>query len=159
MVTIVIPSQYADISTQEEADEIRDQNGYTLVKAENDGSVTIVMTAEAHEKLVADYKKSVEQGLGELRDAEEYPGIIDVTHSDDYSVFTVTIDGDSVSRIERLCADELVMYGTLYQIYTAGDKDTISVEFISGETGETIETAESGVPGTPQEDSDSEEEE
>ena len=159
MVTIVIPSQYADISTQEEADEICKKNGYTLVRTENDGSVTIVMTGEAHEKLVADYEKSVEQGLKELREAEEYPGIVDVTHSDDYSVFTVTIDGDSVSRTERLCADELVMYGTLYQVYTAGDKDTISVEFVGKESGETIETAESGVPGAHQEDSGSEEEE
>ena len=142
-VTVVIPSNYVEIGSQEEADKICTDNGYESVRLEEDGSMTIIMRKTVHEELLKDFASSVEKGIGELSSAKEYPGIVSVTHNDDYSEFTVTVEGDSVSMAQRLCADELVMYGTLYHVYAGNDIEKIVVTFISKESGETLDTAES----------------
>lgn len=142
-VTVVIPSNYVEIGSQEEADKICTDNGYESVRLEEDGSMTIIMRKSVHDELLRDFGTSVEKGISELSSAKEYPGIVSVTHNDDYSEFTVTVEGDSVSMAQRLCADELVMYGTLYHVYAGNDIEKIVVTFISKESGETLDTAES----------------
>ena len=115
-VTLVIPTVYENVSTQEEADEIRDRNGYESATLEEDGSLTVVMSRSQYE--------------------EEY--------NDDYSVFTVTVSTEEIGIPERQTANELVMYGTLYQIYTAGGADRIRVDYVNRDSGEVIESADSG---------------
>ena len=67
-----------------------------------------------------------------------------IEYNEDLSIFTVTIDADEIGIIERQAADELVMYGTLYHIYTGNSVDHIQVHYVSEESGEVIESADSG---------------
>ena len=143
-VTLVIPTVYENVSTQAEADEIRDRNGYESATLEEDGSLTVVMTRTQYEELINGFKKSVDEGIAEIVSEDYGSSIEKIEYNDDYSVFTVTVAAEEVGIIERQTANELVMYGTLYHIYTAGDADSIRVDYVNRDTGEVIESADSG---------------
>ena len=143
-VTLVIPTVYENVSTQAEADEIRDRNGYESATLEEDGSLTVVMSRTQYEELINGFKKSVDEGIAEIVSEDYGSSIEKIEYNDDYSVFTVTVAADEVGVIERQTANELVMYGTLYHIYTAGVADSIRVDYVNRDTGEVIESADSG---------------
>ena len=144
MVTVVIPTVYESVTSQEEADEIRDNNGYESAVLEEDGSLTIVMSRSRYDEMISRFRESVDRGITEILEGETGSEIGKIEYNDDYSVFTVTVEGDEIGIMERQIADELVMYGTLYHIYTGNDVEHIQVDYVSRESGEVIESADSG---------------
>ena len=140
----MIPTVYENVSTQEEADEIRDRNGYESATLEEDGSLTIVMSRSQYEELLKDFRESVDRGIAEIVSEDYGSSIEKIEYNDDYSVFTVTVSTEEIGIPERQTANELVMYGTLYQIYTAGGADRIRVDYVNRDSGEVIESADSG---------------
>ena len=143
-VTLVIPTVYENVTTQEEAEKIRTENGYESAVLNEDGSLTIVMSRSQHDEMLGQFKKSVDEGITEIIHTVEDSAIEKIEYNDDYSIFTVTVSGDELGLAERQAADELVMYGTLYHIYSGNDVDHIKVDYLSSGTGEVIETADSG---------------
>ena len=143
-VTIVIPTVYEDVKTQEEADEIRDKNGYESAVLQEDGSLVIVMSQSQYDDMISDFKKDVDKGISEIIGTDDESSIEKIEYNDDYSVFTVTVSDDEIGIIERQAAHELIMYGTLYHVYTGNDVDQIRVDYVSARSGEIIETADSG---------------
>lgn len=140
-VTVVIPTVYEDVKTQEEADEICRRNGYESAVLEEDGSLTIVISRSVYDEMIRQYKESVDKGIAEITAGDS--SIVKIEYNEDYSEFTVTVSEDELGIIERQAADELVMYGTLYHVYTGNDVDHITVNYVNG-SGETVETADSG---------------
>ena len=145
-VTIVIPKMYESITTQEEADEICRKNGYKKAVLKEDGSLEITMTRSQQQELIADFKKSVDQGIQQITESENYPSVSKIEYNEDYSVFTVVTDEEEIGITERQLAQELIMYGTIYHVYSGEETGTIRVDFVNKETGEVIESAESGNP-------------
>ena len=96
------------------------------------------------QEMLEKFKKSVDDGIAEIIGTVEDSTIEKIEYNDDYSKFTVTVSGDELGLAERQAADELVMYGTLYHIYTGNDVDRIQVDYVSSSTGEIIKTADSG---------------
>lgn len=143
-VTLVIPTVYENVTTQEEAEKIRTENGYESAVLNEDGSLTIVMSRSQHDEMLDQFRKSVDEGIKEIIQAVEDSTIEKIEYNDDYSVFTVTVSGEELGLSERQAADELVMYGTLYHIYSGNDAEHIQVDYVSSGTGEVIETADSG---------------
>ena len=143
-VKIVIPTVYENVTAQEEAEKIRNRNGYESAVLNEDGSLTVVMKKSQYEELLADFKASVDKGITEIISAVEDSAIEKIEYNDDYSIFTVTVSGDEIGVTERLAAEELVMYGTLYHIYTGNDATHIQVDYVASGSGEVIETADSG---------------
>ena len=143
-VTVVIPTVYESVTTQEEAEKIRKENGYESAVLNDDGSLTIVMSRSQHDEMLDQFRKSVDEGIKEIIQAVEDSTIEKIEYNDDYSVFTVTVSGEELGLSERQAADELVMYGTLYHVYTGNDAERIQVDYVSSGTGEVIETADSG---------------
>lgn len=143
-VTLVIPTVYEKVTTQEEAEKIRTENGYESAVLNEDGSLTIVMSRSQHDEMLDQFRKSVDEGIKEIIQAVEDSTIEKIEYNDDYSVFTVTVSGEELGLSERQAADELVMYGTLYHVYTGNDAERIQVDYVSSGTGEVIETADSG---------------
>ena len=143
-VTLVIPTVYENVTTQEEAEKIRTENGYESAVLNEDGSLTIVMSRSQHDEMLDQFRKSVDEGIKEIIQAVEDSTIEKIEYNDDYSKFTVTVSGDELGLAERQAADELVMYGTLYHVYTGNDAERIQVDYVSSGTGEVIETADSG---------------
>ena len=144
IVVVVIPTIYENVTTQEEADRIRDENGYLSAELQEDNSLKITMTREQHRKMLEEFKASVDQAIQEITTSENYPTVEKIEYNDDYSVFTVTVSDEEIGIIERQAADELIMYGTLYHVYTGNDVDQIRVDYVSAGSGEIIETADSG---------------
>ena len=143
-VTVVIPTVYEEVKTQEEADRIREKNGYKSVVLEENGSLTIVMTKSQHDELIRDFRTSVDKGISEIIGAGGGSSIEKIEYNEDYSVFTVTVTEEEIGVIERQAADELIMYGALYHVYTGNDADRIRVDYVNAQSGEVIETADSG---------------
>ena len=142
--TIVIPTVYESVTSQEEADEIAKKNGYESAVLEEDGSLTIVMEEDVYETMISSFLDSVQKGVKEIIGDGSVSSVKKIEYNEDLSIFTVTIDADEIGIIERQAADELVMYGTLYHIYTGNSVDHIQVDFVSEESGEVIESADSG---------------
>ena len=143
-VTVVIPTVYEEVKTQEEADRIREKNGYKSVVLEENGSLTIVMTKSQHDELIRDFRTSVDKGISEIIGAGGGSSIEKIEYNEDYSIFTVTVTEEEIGVIERQAADELIMYGALYHVYTGNDADRIRVDYVNAKSGEIIETADSG---------------
>ena len=143
-VTIVIPTVYESVTTQEEAEKIRKENGYESAVLNEDGSLTVVMSRVQRDQMLDEFKRSVDEGIAEIINTVEDSAIEKIEYNDDYSVFTVTVSSDELGIIERSAAGELIMYGTLYHIYTGSDTDHISVDFVDSGSGEIIESADSG---------------
>ena len=142
--TIVIPTVYESVTSQEEADEIAKKNGYESAVLEEDGSLTIVMEEDVYETMISSFLDSVQKGVKEIIGDGSVSSVKKIEYNEDLSIFTVTIDADEIGIIERQAADELVMYGTLYHIYTGNGVDHIQVDYVSEESGEVIESADSG---------------
>ena len=142
--TIVIPTVYESVTSQEEADEIAKKNGYESAVLEEDGSLTIVMEEDVYETMISSFLDSVQKGVKEIIGDGSVSSVKKIEYNEDLSIFTVTIDADEIGIIERQAAEELVMYGTLYHIYTGNGVDHIQVDYVSEESGEVIESADSG---------------
>jgi hypothetical protein len=142
--TIVIPTMYESVTSQEEADEIAKTNGYESASLEEDGSLTIVMEEDVYQQMIGEFLASVEKGTREIVGDGSASSIKKIEYNDDLSVFTVSVDTDEIGIIERQAAEELVMYGTLYHIYTGNNVDHIQVDFVNEESGDVIESADSG---------------
>ena len=143
-VTVVIPTVYEEVKTQKEADRIREKNGYKSVALEENGSLTIVMTKSQHDELIRDFRTSVDKGISEIIGAGGGSSIEKIEYNEDYSIFTVTVTEEEIGVIERQAADELIMYGALYHVYTGNDADRIRVDYVNAKSGESIESADSG---------------
>ena len=139
---------YENISTQEEADEIRDRNGYVSAVLNEDGSLVIVMSRSQYDEMIRSFKESVDKGIAEIVGTGGGSSIEKIEYNDDYSIFTVTVSEDEIGTIERQAASELIMYGTLYHVYTGNDVEQIRVDYVSAQSGEVIETADSGSLGS-----------
>ena len=142
--TIVIPTVYESVTSQEEADEIAKKNGYESAVLEEDGSLTIVMEEDVYETMISSFLDSVQKGVKEIIGDGSVSSVKKIEYNEDLSIFTVTIDADEIGIIERQAADGLVMYGTIYDIYTGNSVDHIQVDYVSEESGEVIESADSG---------------
>lgn len=142
--TIVIPTMYESVTSQEEADEIAKKNGYESATLEEDGSLTIVMEEDVHETMISAFLDSVQKGVKEIIGDGSVSSVKKIEYNEDLSVFTVRVDTDEIGIIERQAAEELIMYGTLYHIYTGNSVDHIQVDFVSEESDEVIQSADSG---------------
>lgn len=142
-VTIVIPTVYEGVTTQEEADEICKKNGYESAELMEDGSLKITMSTEQYSKMLEELRANIDKGIEEILRSENYPAVQKIEYNEDYSVFTVTVN-DEIGIVERQLADELIMYGTYYHVCSANDAASIRVDYVDQETGEVLESADSG---------------
>ncbi len=144
-VEITVPAQYESITTQEEADDIAEKNGYDSAVLNEDGSLTIVMSHSVHKELMNQFVKVAAGGMKELIGSTQYPNITAVTVDDaEYSHFTITTESESISEDENYSGLELIMYGTLYHIYSGNDVDNIHVDYVNAASGEVIDSLDSG---------------
>ena len=124
--------------------KVRDRNGYESATLRDDGSLVIVMSKSQYDEMIRDFKEHVDKGISEIVGAGGNSAVEKIEYNDDYSVFTMTVSDEEIGFIEKQAADELIMYGTLYHVYTGNDVDQIRVDYVNAQTGEIIDTADSG---------------
>ena len=127
-------------------DEEAKAAGVSETTQNEDGSVTMKMSKIAHQKMLDEFKGSIDESLTEiLNDKETYPSLTEITYNEDLTEFTVKVDPATYGEFEALSAIGLYIAGNVYQALNAVPENQIKtiVNFVNKDTGEIIETGDS----------------
>ena len=127
-------------------DEEAKAAGVSEITQNEDGSVTMKMSKIAHQKMLDEFKGSIDESLTEiLNDKETYPSLTEITYNEDLTEFTVKVDPATYGEFEALSAIGLYIAGNVYQALNAVPENQIKtiVNFVNKDTGEIIETGDS----------------
>lgn len=141
-VTITIPAEYLGEKTQADLDAVREEKGYKSVTLNEDGSATYVMSKAQHRDMLSELEKTIRQGLDELANNPDYPGIDRVEAGEAFKEFTVYLSTDQLGMQETFSAVLLYFYGGVYNSYLEDGADNIHVTFINN-AGEVVLEADS----------------
>ena len=142
-VTITLPQDFVSYESQEELDEVVKAKGYKSGTLNSDGSVTLVMTKEQHRELMAAVSETIDEGLAEMIESEDYPNITAISANDNYTLFTITTRNEEISLGETLSVLTFYLYGGMYAVFSGEDVDNIHVDFVNEASGEIIDSADS----------------
>lgn len=149
-VTITIPADYVESTTQEELDEAVKEHGYKATLNE-DGSATYVMTKSQHKEMMKELTSSMQESLDGMAGSEEYPNITSVTANSDFTEFTVTTKNSEPDLAESFSVMAFYMYGGMYNIFNGTEVDNIHVDFVNADSGEVISSSDSSSLGESEE--------
>lgn len=141
-VTLTIPADYVEATTQEELDETVKKHGYTA-KLNDDGSATYTMTKKQHKEMMDELTSSMQAELDSMAGSENYPNITSVTANSDFTEFTVTTQNTELDMAESFSVMAFYMYGSMYSIFNGTDVDNIHVDFVNADSGEIISSSDS----------------
>lgn len=141
-VTLTIPADYVEATTQEELDEAVKEHGYTA-KLNDDGSATYTMTKKQHKEMMDELTSSMQTELDSMAGSESYPNITSVTANSDFTEFTVTTKNTEIDLAESFSVMAFYMYGGMYSIFNGTDVDNIHVDFVNADSGEIISSSDS----------------
>ena len=142
-VTITLPQDFVSYESQEELDEVVKAKGYKSGTLNSDGSVTLVMTKEQHRELMAAVSETIDEGLADMIESEDYPNITAISANDNYTVFTITTRNEEISLGETMSVLTFYLYGGMYAVFSGEDVDNIHVDFVNEASGEIIDSADS----------------
>ena len=147
-VEITIPASLIEEGmTQEALDEEASASGYKSAVLNDDGSVTYTMTHQAHDKMMEELRKSIEQSMAEMIDPETYPSFEEISANDDYTEFTVKVSSNELGLAESMSALGFYMLGGLYNAFNGTPADDIAVFYVNADTGDIINEAHSSDAG------------
>ena len=141
-VTVTIPANYIESSSQEELDAAAKEYGYKATLNE-DGSATYVMTKSQHKEMMEELTSSMQESLNSMAESEEYPNITSVTANSDFTEFTVTTKNSEPDLAESFSVMAFYMYGGMYNIFNGTEVDNIHVDFVNADSGEIISSSDS----------------
>lgn len=143
-VEFTIPSSFVAEGTTQESLNSSLAEGVSSATLNEDGSVTYVMTKEAHEKMMKETKKSVDESLGQIVNSDNFSTLTGIEHSDDYTDFTITTSASTEEELgtDALAAAACFLAGGAYNAFNATPADNISVTFVN-ESGTVITKTDS----------------
>lgn len=146
-VEVTIPASLADVLFSEEGQTMEDyaasfeaEDGVKEVTQNEDGSLTIVMTEEAQERLLGEWIVVIDATIDTYVDGETTPSIKSVEYNDDLSVFTFTVDKAAFEGSEDEEAALIVVFYALHfqAIAGMGDAASVTIDVVDEATGETF---------------------
>lgn len=143
-IELTVPADFiGEETTQEELDaEVAKADGFISAKLNSDGSATYVMTEERHNDLMKELGQNIDTELANMADSSDYPNIVSVSASNDYTAFTVTLSTDTVGLQESIMVMAFYMYGGMYNAFNGTPADNVSVQFVN-QSGTVLESANS----------------
>lgn len=143
-IELTIPADFlGDDTTQQVLDEkVAETDGIISATLNEDGSATYVMTAACHEKLMQEMGQNIDTQLTDMAGSSDYPNVISVEASNDYTSFTVTLSTDTVGLQESIMVMAFYLYGGMYNAFNGTPVDDVFVQFVN-QSGAVIETANS----------------
>lgn len=144
-VEVTIPADFMDEgTTQAELDsQIKKTDGFKSATLNADGSVTLVMTEACHKKLMQDMAQQLDSSLAEMVSSGDYPNVIAIDASNNYTTFTVTLSSDTVGIEESFMTLALYLSGGMYHYFSADSSvDNINVRFVD-QSGNLLQEANS----------------
>ena len=148
-VTVTIPADFAgEGQSQETVDKTVADKGYISGTYNSDGSVTYTMTKARHKEVMKELSESLDKSLQEIVDSEEYPNIVEITHNEDYTDFTIKYNGGEVSLGDTFTLLVFYFAGGSYGVFNGNRPDNVHVAFVNADTGEIIQESNSKDMGT-----------
>ncbi|MCM1262200.1 MAG: hypothetical protein NC313_05720 [Butyrivibrio sp.] len=82
-----------------------------------------------------------------LEDKDHYPNITAITPNDDYTEFTIALDGGTFNTYESMLSMSFYIVGNKYQIYNGvSDEDALTVvRYVDSATGDVISETDSSL--------------
>lgn len=142
-VTLTIPADYIGEATQETLDAEVKEKGFKSATLNEDGSATYVMTKAQHNEMMKELSDDISRSLEEMIGSEDYPNVVAIDASNDYTEFTITTRSSELDFNEAFSVMQFYIYGGMYNIFNGTPVDNVSVTFVNETTGEIIETANS----------------
>lgn len=142
-VELTIPAQFIDVEITQESLDSNLAEGVTSAKLNNDGSVTYVMTGEAHTKMVKDEREIVVDSLALMIESGDYPSFRKIEHNSDFTEFIVKIEADELDMAEAVSTLGFFMLGEEYNAYVGEQPENIRVKYVNIDSGKVIEQVDS----------------
>lgn len=105
-----------------------DHEIFKEIKANEDGSVTIVMSAEKNKEFMDQYKVEISAQFQEMIDDQEsFSNITDIKYNENLSIFTVTLANPEVTFQDAMSAIIFYLSGSMYQMFSGTPEENIDV--------------------------------
>jgi hypothetical protein len=142
-VEVTIPKSFFEDSTDEEIINNAEEEGYSDVTINPDGSVTYLVPKDVYEESLVEMKSGVDETIQEI--IGESPGTFkSITYDNELTSFKVTVnkqafEGDFSSAFVGLT---LGFSGMFYQLFSGVDPDdqSVLIEFIDESSGDVFTT-------------------
>lgn len=105
-----------------------DKEAFKEVKANDDGSITIVMTAEKNKEFMDQYKVEISAQFQEMIDDQEsFSNITDIKYNENLSIFTVTLANPEVTFQDSMSVIIFYLSGSMYQMFSGTPEENLDV--------------------------------
>ncbi len=143
-LSLVVPPTYVYGATQEDLTAVAEENGYSSITLNADGSATYVLTKEQHEDMMKKLKEGIDQKIANLpASSKSYKDIRSISANDDYTDFKVTLDAKAINDKTSMAMVELKLLSTMYNAFNGvGNAGFHAVYY--GSDGQVIADTDSG---------------
>lgn len=146
-VEFTVPRDFVGEDVTQESLNEKIGEGIKSVTLNADGSVTYVMTKEAHKEMMDEMTENLDMSLNEMVGSEDYPTYTKIEHNSDFTQITVYIDAEELGLMDSISVLGMYMYGGMYNAFNGTSIDNINVKFISNNTGEIVADCNSSEMG------------
>lgn len=119
---------------------ILDSEGTLEAKANDDGSATVTMTSEAHEKLLLNFKASIDSQMEDFFSDGQSSEYSDYSYNDDLTVFTVNMDSNDYESPFTTAGMLFGISAEGYQVLNGVEEPHVVINYVDSKTEDTLGT-------------------
>lgn len=142
-VTITIPSSLVGEDAASELTDEQKEKGFKSVSRNGDGSITYVITKNAHKTIVEDLRTSTAKTMDDIVASGDFASIKKIEYNNDFTEVSMWVDKKAFERsLDGLSALSVWFSGALYQAFngTESDKLSVTVNVVDEKTDETFKS-------------------
>lgn len=119
---------------------VLESEGTLEAKANDDGSATVTMTCEAHEKLLLNFKASIDSQMEDFFSDSQSSEYSDYSYNDDLTVFTVNMDSNDYESQFTTAGMLFGISAEGYQVLNGVEEPHVVINYVDSKTGDTLGT-------------------
>ena len=129
-VTITLPATLFE--GQSESDIIEEAKSKDIIAVKNnDGSYDYTMPKSTHEKLLKDFKKSIDDSIEDIVNGDTFTSYIDIKYNNDVTKFSLYVNQDEFENnlFARFAVFGLSIMALFYQSFNGVKSDDLKVNY------------------------------
>lgn len=119
---------------------VLESEGTLEAKANDDCSATVTMTCEAHEKLLLNFKASIDSQMEDFFSDSQSSEYSDYSYNDDLTVFTVNMDSNDYESPFTTAGMLFGISAEGYQVLNGVEEPHVVINYVDSKTGDTLGT-------------------
>ncbi|WP_160112523.1 hypothetical protein [Salicibibacter kimchii] len=130
-------------SIEELASETDEEDGIEEITENEDGSVSITMTGEAHQEMMAEMEEEVDEYMEEIVNDDEFASIEDVDASDSFDELTFVVDQEQFENsFDGFATFGVSLWALMYQGFDGVDEEEmeVTIHLENADDGEVFES-------------------